>query len=83
MNRLQDAIEFFKACVQRDEGLSDDLAVYRRLALDALLRMRKTCGTCRFYVDGICGSIHGMGGKVCKGNYCSHYDERKEEKHER
>ena len=79
MERLQEAIEFFEACVKRDEGLSDDLAIYRRLALDALLRMRKTCGTCRFYVDGICGSIHGMGGRVCKGNYCSHYDERKED----
>lgn len=77
MNRLQNAIAFFEACVQHDEGLNDDLAVYRRLALDALLRCTKVCGTCRFYADGICGSIHGMGGKVCKGDYCSHYDERK------
>ncbi|MBQ8808639.1 MAG: hypothetical protein IJZ81_04965 [Clostridia bacterium] len=76
MNKLQDAIQFFKSCVKRDEGLTDDLAVYRRMALDALERLQKTCGTCRFYTDGICGSIHGMSGKVCKNDYCSHHRER-------
>ncbi|MBQ8808401.1 MAG: hypothetical protein IJZ81_03760 [Clostridia bacterium] len=77
MNKLQNAIEFFASCVRRDEELTDDLAVYRRLALDALLRCTKVCGTCRFYSDGICGSIHGMNGRVCKGDYCSHHRERR------
>ena len=42
----------------------------------AIERERGSCGTCKFYAEGMCGTIHGKTGKICEKDYCNHYSRR-------